>query len=364
MPSLEDFSRIVGAIYSAALAPDGWAAPLADLRHTLDAVAAGLLVAENRDRTIKSASLPEEARADYAAHYRTMDYVLAEVEVGPVGLVRDGAELVALQPDSEFNVEWMNPYGVDDGLFVRLTATEAPTCFLVAAPQRSESFATAERVAFVNALVPHWQQALRAQDQLRGLDHACEVLDAMDSMRHGLIVLDSAGSIVHLNRAAVRILAAGEGLRSRGGTIEAVRPSTDSELQISIGRAVHCGVMGYRGAAAITCARPSGKLPYVVHILPLEQHQTSEPGCRALVVVVDPDDRPCPDTELVRRIFGMTKAESEIALRILNGDGLKPVAEELNLSLATVKTHLQHVFDKTGTHRQAELVRLLLGIVP
>ena len=34
------------------------------------------------------------------------------------------------------------------------------------------------------------------------------------------------------------------------------------------------------------------------------------------------------------------------------------------LSLATVKTHMQHIFDKTDTHRQAELVRLLLAITP
>ena len=32
--------------------------------------------------------------------------------------------------------------------------------------------------------------------------------------------------------------------------------------------------------------------------------------------------------------------------------------------MATAKTHLQHVFDKTDTHRQAELVRLLLTIIP
>ena len=48
------------------------------------------------------------------------------------------------------------------------------------------------------------------------------------------------------------------------------------------------------------------------------------------------------------------------ALRVLDGTGLVPIAEELAMSLATVRTHMQHVFDKTDTHRQAELVRLLL----
>jgi DNA-binding NarL/FixJ family response regulator len=49
---------------------------------------------------------------------------------------------------------------------------------------------------------------------------------------------------------------------------------------------------------------------------------------------------------------------------MLHGDGLKPIAADLALSMATVKTHLHHIFNKTDTHRQAELVRLLLGSIP
>jgi DNA-binding CsgD family transcriptional regulator len=71
-----------------------------------------------------------------------------------------------------------------------------------------------------------------------------------------------------------------------------------------------------------------------------------------------------PPTRLLERVYGLTNAEADVASRVLRGDGLKPICEELSLSMATVKTHLQHVLDKTDTHRQAELVRLLLTIVP
>jgi DNA-binding CsgD family transcriptional regulator len=53
-----------------------------------------------------------------------------------------------------------------------------------------------------------------------------------------------------------------------------------------------------------------------------------------------------------------------VALRVARGCGLAPISDELSLSVSTVKTHLQHVFEKTGTHRQAELVRLLLALLP
>ena len=37
------------------------------------------------------------------------------------------------------------------------------------------------------------------------------------------------------------------------------------------------------------------------------------------------------------------------------------VADALGLSGATVKTHLQHLFEKTGTRRQADLVKVVAG---
>jgi len=38
------------------------------------------------------------------------------------------------------------------------------------------------------------------------------------------------------------------------------------------------------------------------------------------------------------------------------------MAEMLGLSQATVKTHLQNLFRKTGVSRQSELVKLVAGI--
>ena len=364
MLELEDFSRVVAAIYGAALDDDGWGEPLADIRRTVGAVAAGLLVADGDDRSIKSASLPQEARDNYEACYHTIDYVLAEVERRPAGVLHDGRELVALHPRSEFNTDWMAPYELDDGLFVRLTATEMPTCFLVAAPRRCEPFASAERVEFVSALIPHWRQALRTHNELRGLGGGPQVTELIDAVRHALIMVDSNCSIVHMNNAASRLLAGKDGLRSREGTVEATHPSTNSELRQRIGQAVRCGNRGFRSGAMMTCARPSGKWPYVIHVVPLRRGSASEQRGPALLLVIDPDVKAWPATDLVRRIFGMTKAEAEVAVRVLGGDGLRPICEDLNLSLATVKTHLQHVFDKTATHRQAELVRLLLAVMP
>jgi DNA-binding CsgD family transcriptional regulator len=55
----------------------------------------------------------------------------------------------------------------------------------------------------------------------------------------------------------------------------------------------------------------------------------------------------------------LTEAEAAVAQRIARGEGLPVVAAALGVSPSTARTHLKHTFDKTGTHRQAELAALL-----
>ena len=97
MVGIDDFSRIVSAIYASALTPENWIVAMADIRRTLDAQSAGLLLADGAGRSIKSASLPPEAQNAYSEYYCQIDYVLDAVEKGPLGLIRSGQPLVALK---------------------------------------------------------------------------------------------------------------------------------------------------------------------------------------------------------------------------------------------------------------------------
>ena len=84
----------------------------------------------------------------------------------------------------------------------------------------------------------------------------------------------------------------------------------------------------------------------------------------AVILIIDPEDEPEPATALLRRLYHLTKAETDVALRMMHGADPKQISEDLSVSLPTVRTHLQRVFYKTDTHRQAELVRLLLVLSP
>ena len=66
-----------------------------------------------------------------------------------------------------------------------------------------------------------------------------------------------------------------------------------------------------------------------------------------------------PVDEVLVRTFKLTPRELRVLAAVSEVGGVPAVASALGISEATVKTHLQHLFAKTGTNRQTDLVRLV-----
>jgi DNA-binding CsgD family transcriptional regulator len=362
MVTIDEFSRVVSAIYASSIHSENWTAALTEISRLLGATGSGLFVGAGNSRSVMSITVPEEVSTRYREHYYTIDCILEAVENGPAGLIRGGPELVALTKHSEFYADFMRPFDMCDGLFLRLAAGTTPTSFLAVAPERSQPFETAERVKFLSAVVPHLQQALHTQNHFAELARSPgDITAVIDTIRHGIVIVEPNRDVVQLNAAAEQILTAGDGLCMRSKRIEASRGSANNHLHSSVSHAC-VPQQNARNGDSLACTRPSGKRPYIIHVLPLtaDDHAPT----RVLVMIIDPELEPEPPKMLIRRLFGLTNAEADVALRVMRGDGLKPISEDMALSIATIKTHVHHIFDKTDTHRQAELVRLLLAIQP
>ncbi|MEX2148990.1 MAG: hypothetical protein WD793_02140 [Steroidobacteraceae bacterium] len=63
--------------------------------------------------------------------------------------------------------------------------------------------------------------------------------------------------------------------------------------------------------------------------------------------------------ELLVRLYGLTKMESQLVGELFQIPVLQVAAERCGVALNTAKTHLKHVFVKCGVSSKAELLRLL-----
>jgi DNA-binding CsgD family transcriptional regulator len=89
--------------------------------------------------------------------------------------------------------------------------------------------------------------------------------------------------------------------------------------------------------------------------------EAQQPAATVLMFVTPADPGPSMWAEVIVAEFGLSAAESRLVSALLAGRTLGTYARETGHSYHTVRNQLAAVFEKTGAHRQSELVALIAG---
>jgi DNA-binding CsgD family transcriptional regulator len=108
--------------------------------------------------------------------------------------------------------------------------------------------------------------------------------------------------------------------------------------------------------------RPNGRIALDVVVSPLATGETWRFADRAVaaVYISDPAQNEEVSERMLVRLHRLTRAEAKVAALIASGASGRKVAQRLNVSYNTVKTHLKHIYGKTSTRGQGELIRLFM----
>ena len=105
------------------------------------------------------------------------------------------------------------------------------------------------------------------------------------------------------------------------------------------------------------------KLPIILRIWPIEGPTHSpEEEVYALLTLNALGPKPGPPAVILAKTFHLTPSEAKLACISARGAPPDIAARELKISRETARNHLNSVFAKTDTHRQSELVALLLQV--
>ena len=219
-------------------------------------------------------------------------------------------------------------------------------------------------------LAKHMGNAVEMMRRLDTLRSQLETTEAaLEHYRCAVFVLNGAAMIRYSNARARRLLAEGDGLVSLGCRLTARHQDDGTVLAYRIATAANLS-HGGRQATAIPIRRGIARLPLLAMVFPGSEQRCilDLPGSPndVLLFVADPSERGSAAADLLRDAFALTDREISVALATARLGGVPAVAAELGISPTTVRTHLQHVFDKTGLRSQMALISLLgsCGVLP
>jgi DNA-binding CsgD family transcriptional regulator len=223
-------------------------------------------------------------------------------------------------------------------------------------------------VARLAACVPHLLRAIQVN---RALAYAAleqrGAEDALERLGIGVIIATKEGRVLLMNPVAQRIVASRDGLVvTSGGVLGADRTAANTRLRRAIGEAALTSVgLGQGSGAAISVARPSGRRAYAVLVAPLRgvPAMLGLAPRSALVLISDPERRQRPPETMLQQLHDLTPTQAKIAAALARGESPDEIAVALRTAVSTVRQHVKAILAKTDTHRQSELVRLILSSI-
>ncbi len=264
---------------------------------------------------------------------------------------------------SSFYREFLGPCDSDHTMSgVVLAEKETVTTFSIS---RSERYGPFEDAALdsLRQLVPHLNRALQISLRLeRAEEEWAALARVVDSLRAAVFLVTARGRVCYANDSAEGLARDGEVLTLARGALTPRDPHRRKELRRIIAGAVGATEGGRPSSGGCLVLEDGEGRAFDVIVSPLGRDSASGfvGSPRAIVFVGGAEGKAPSNLNLLRSLYSLTGAEARLAIALYETDGLAEAAEALGVTIATARTHLKRIFDKTGCHRQSDLIRRLL----
>ena len=373
-------SEIIGRIYDAALDAHKWLSILQSLKEICNADQCTLFFydAQSRSRNFALATKTVDGIIDKylrdfidieAADFHQQLRQLKEGEVvTPLELVKTTGKYYDEIVGDEYMQTFMPNLKFQAGIIL---LHQDMTCSGLGL----RSFAEAcdldkNTVEFLKRLSPHMVQAMKIHCHVSRITHTNHAIEeVLKRINTGVFLLDSNLKVIFSNAEAARLLESSATVNiGRQGKLFLSQPEEDRQLQQVLNALTQEGFKSPEllNTGIDLVAHPQTDAPPLkIRLLPLQtaiDNELSKAGITLAVFAFDPA-RPCtvPD-EYLRQAYALTPTECNILKALIGNSSIKDIAKQRGTSLETARGQIKNIMQKTSTHSQAELSRLLVAL--
>jgi len=368
---LEQYNELINSLYEAAKDTNthSWSNPLKLLQTLFKAnyVTLILKLPEEDDLGLMIA-VGGDLEGDQTVQYLPYQHNITPFSDQPVDTVLTVSDFMfdAEWQESSYRQHWCAANDVYHVMIVDISTPDVGNLrFRVTRGQAQEDFSESDK-EFCKLLVPHFRRAISTFLQLyNGASIGSLYSRAIGRLSIATITIDEHGRALDKNVFASEILEAGDGLKIMAGKLTAHYQNDNRELKRLIKMAFSQAGEQQTIPEAMSITRPSGEiaLGVVIEVVPSLGWADGRGQKKAVVYIRDAVGKSTTSTEISKKLFGLTPAETALSLQLTNGLSLEEAAEALNIRRNTARAHLRSIFSKTGVRRQTELVRLFLNSV-
>lgn len=360
--------KLVGMVYDAALDEQKWPSFLDAFASAVGGSSSMLRSVDlqtNAAGFVASVGYDPAWQAAYCKYFAKMDFVIRFLYQLPAGEVRSNDQVFSLseQRKTEFYNDYYVPQDKPHAMGTLLIKDGSHTLLFSSQRGKRAGAFGVEEVRLMNIIAPHVARAVQVQRKVSNLTVEKEsALGALDQLRVGVILSNSLGVPLFVNRAAETMLATGNSISVSHDRLGLSSASQTALLYKLIANAA----LGTRGMAAGGDMRIalSDSAEYlhclVVPVAPeFSARWNLSLGSDCVAIFLSKPSGLQLSPQRLAVLYGLTPAEARLVAQLAALKSVEQAAESLGVAVATARSHLKSVFIKTGARSQSELLMLL-----
>ena len=368
---LQDTLALVNSIYDAALDHKLWPSILESICALINARSACLLIHEPNSMKVEfmtATALDEQLLQDYEDYYYQLEPWHKPLLEG-AGKILTTQEMYpeSVLAKSEYYNDWGKAIGIFHGIGGFIDANDDRIVKIgFHRPKGLSRFGKEEKASLL-LLAQHINRSLDINQKTTGIQSSYQsILELIEKLDTGVILIDENKRPVFLNKKAEDLFNQKHGLRIKNNKITTHSHKETQALDKLIHESVLTGLgKGLSGGGDLLLKLEGHTKSLQIQILPLSTHRNNldlnaHKVC-AVILVKSADNTVNQNDSFLQLRYGLTPAEIKLVTELANGLSLNQIAEKYQLSKHTVRSQIKSCFSKTGTHRQLELVKLVLS---
>jgi DNA-binding CsgD family transcriptional regulator len=255
-----------------------------------------------------------------------------------------------------FNAELINRLGYRHFAAVRLSPREQRDVVLSLQRKRRRGPFSPSELTILQLLMPQLRMAA-TMARMAGLDRGRAVLDIFEQLGVGCVLLGANAKALDMNAAVERYIPAF--LQIQDGRLTTTDSSMKAQLGALISNTMETRLDGRKQADHLII-RDRLRGSAVVEVAPIRYSvRDLFSGIMGLLLIREPHHSPEFSTDVLRRAFGLTRSEAEIAVQVTSGRAVADIAKSRGVSVGTLRNQIKSIFAKTATSSRAQLTALL-----
>ncbi|MCA0272581.1 MAG: hypothetical protein LCH69_11020 [Proteobacteria bacterium] len=363
------FDQIALAVSRAALDPSGWLSVVREFGQLFPGLRSQMIgwdITQENSIPQYHDGYPEEFATSYVAHFQYRNPWISGWSRAPVGIVISDTQVLS-EADlirTEFYNDWIKPQEDMRACAGVVLFADASRNFLLGGniPKKYQERYQDDFRQLVMRATPLMQQALEVNRALLGLRlDAFALRMGIEPAGSAVLVLGEGRTLIHASDLAQELLAKGEVLRlSPRGRVEFTEPAAQAQLERAARSPADSGPVTFAAgdlapAPLVRAVRLSGQ---AAEGLNLGAIALSQRPSLVLILQFPSENRDSLSAHL-RQTAGLSRSEAEIAVALGDGLTLSEISEMRRASIHTVRNQVKSALSKTGSRRQADLVRLV-----